>query len=246
MKAAAHIENLDRQGTGLADAASMAGLDAAVPTCPGWQIRDLLRHTGAVHRWATAFLVEGHTSVRPLPEGPAPDVTDPALLSWFRDGHAALVGALRAAPADLDCWTFLRGSASPVEFWARRQAHETTIHRVDAEYARGGHADGISPELAADGIDELLAGFHGRRSSAVRTDAPRVLRVRTQDTGEVWTVRLSDGPPVTARDASGRADCELSGPAVDMYLALWNRLPFPAVRGDAALARLWRERSGIA
>ncbi|WP_435839745.1 maleylpyruvate isomerase N-terminal domain-containing protein, partial [Streptomyces anulatus] len=31
-------------------------------TCPGWQIRHLLRHTGMVHRWAAALVAEGHTT----------------------------------------------------------------------------------------------------------------------------------------------------------------------------------------
>ena len=40
-------------------------------------------------------------------------------------------------------------------------------------------------------------------------------------------------------------DCELAGPAAGLYLALWNRAPFPGVTGDASLATLWREKSAI-
>ena len=58
------------------------------------------------------------------------------------------------------------------------------------------------------GIDELLTCFHARRSSKVRTDTPRVLRFRTADTGDAWTMRLSAEAPVTTRDASGKADCD--------------------------------------
>jgi hypothetical protein len=61
----------------------------------------------------------------------------------------------------------------------------------------------------------------------------------------VWTVRLSSEPPVTTPGASGDAECELSGPAEQLYLALWNRAPLPSVTGDQALAELWRETSGI-
>jgi hypothetical protein len=50
---------------------------------------------------------------------------------------------------------------------------------------------------------------------------------------------------VTTRDDSGDADCELSGTAEELYLALWNRVPVPSVTGDRALAALWRERSAI-
>lgn len=145
----------------------------------------------------------------------------------------------------MECWHFFP-APSPLAFWARRQAHETTVHRVDAESARGGTPTEIAPDFAADGIDELLRGFHGRRKSRVRSEEPRVLRVRATDTdGAVWTVRLSQEPPAAERDGSGDADCELAGPAGQLYLALWNRAPFPSVTGDASLAALWRERSAI-
>src|SRR5207253_4063893 len=54
---------------------------------------------------------------------------DAALLAWFRDGHAALVGTLESAPPDLKCFTFLP-APSALAFWARRQAHETGIHQI--------------------------------------------------------------------------------------------------------------------
>src|SRR5947208_6121400 len=36
-----HIDALDEAGTQLATAAETAGLDAPVPTCPEWKVRDL-------------------------------------------------------------------------------------------------------------------------------------------------------------------------------------------------------------
>ncbi|MDI3404721.1 maleylpyruvate isomerase family mycothiol-dependent enzyme [Streptomyces cavernicola] len=243
MKTVEHVQVLDREGRLLAHAAEEAGPGAAVATCPGWQVRDLLRHTGMVHRWATAYVVEGHTS--PHPDGGLPDLDGTALLDWFRTGHATLVDALASAPADLDCWTFLP-APSPLAFWARRQAHETTVHRVDAESARSSSSHvAISPAFAVDGVDELLRGFHARQRSKVRTEKPAVLRVRGTDTGDVWTMRLSPDAPVTTRDEGGEADCELSGPAARVYLSLWNRLPAPRLTGDPGLARLWRETSGV-
>jgi len=129
-----YVGALRRQGELLADAAQRSGLATAVPSCPGWAVRDLLKHTGYVHRWATGFVAEGLT--RPggaseeeiLGQGPA----DAELPGWFREGHAALVRALGAADPGLHCWAFLP-APSPLAFWARRQAHETAIHRVDAE-----------------------------------------------------------------------------------------------------------------
>jgi uncharacterized protein (TIGR03083 family) len=243
METAEFVEILDREGRLLAVAAEQAGTDAKVPTCPDWQVKDLLRHTGMVHRWAAAFVAEGHTSYRP--DGGLPDLDGDELLAWFREGHQYLVGTLASAPPDVQCWHFLP-APSPLAFWARRQAHETTVHRIDAESARGGPQTEIAPGFAADGIDELLRGFHARAKSKVRSDEPRVLRVRATDAdGAVWTVRLSQEPPVAARDAAGDADCEVAGPVAQLYPALWNRLPFPSVTGDAAVAALWRERSAV-
>lgn len=248
METAEHIRTLDEEGRLLATAARKAGTDAEVPTCPEWRVRDLVRHTGTVHRWATALVAEGHDAPRPLGSGPELD-GDP-LLTWFEDGHRRLVDTLRDAPADLACWSFLP-APSPLAFWARRQAHETAVHRADAQSALGGELTEPTVEFAVDGIDELLLGFHARDRSRARTGTPRVLRVRATDTDAVWTVRLSSEPPVTARaEASqapeaGDADCEITGPASRLYLSLWNRLPLPTVTGDPALARLWRESSGI-
>ncbi|MET9913701.1 maleylpyruvate isomerase family mycothiol-dependent enzyme [Streptomyces sp. NPDC006476] len=243
METAEFVEILDREGLLLAAAAEAAGTDAKVPTCPDWQVRDLVRHTGMVHRWAAAFVAERHTSYHP--DGGLPDLDGDALLAWFREGHRYLVDTLASAPPGVECWHFLP-APSPLAFWARRQAHETTVHRLDAESARGGTPSGISAGFAADGIDELLCGFHARTRSKVRSDAPRVLRVRATDAdGAVWTVRLSQEPPVTVRGAEGAADCEVAGPAPRLYAALWNRQAFPEVSGDDSVAALWREKSAV-
>ncbi|MFE3032692.1 maleylpyruvate isomerase family mycothiol-dependent enzyme [Streptomyces canus] len=243
METAEFIRILDREGQLLAAAAEQAGPDAKVPTCPQWQVRDLLRHTGAVHRWATAFVAEELTEFRPFPDEPALDGEE--LLAWFRTGHRLLVDTLDSAAPDVRCWHFLP-APSPLAFWARRQAHETAVHRFDAEAARGGTPEEPGRDFAADGIDELLRGFHARTKSRVRSTEPRMLRVRASDTdGAVWTARLTEEPPATELGEEGDADCEVSGPAARLYLALWNRLPFPRVTGDASVAGLWREKSGV-
>ncbi|MFI6647070.1 maleylpyruvate isomerase family mycothiol-dependent enzyme [Streptomyces sp. NPDC050529] len=248
MKIAEHIHSLATEGRLLAEAAEEAGTGAPVPTCPGWQVRDLLRHTAMVHTWAAAFVTEGHTSY--VPDAGEPDLDGPALLDRFRAGHQLLVEALERAPQDLECWAFF-AAPSPLAFWARRQAHETTIHRVDAESARGGALSPVASAHAVDGIDELLQGFHARPKSRVRTDVPRTLRLRATDTDTVWNVRLSTEPPAAVRadepSVLPPVDCELSATAQELYLTLWNRRPLTAlaVTGDPDLARLWRERSSV-
>jgi len=50
METTEHLNRLREEGPRLAAAAGRAGLDAPVPTCPGWLVRDLLSHAGGVHR----------------------------------------------------------------------------------------------------------------------------------------------------------------------------------------------------
>ncbi|MEI7032314.1 maleylpyruvate isomerase family mycothiol-dependent enzyme [Streptomyces pratensis] len=251
MKTTDHILSLSEEGRLLAAAADRAGPGASVPTCPGWQIRHLLRHTGMVHRWAAAFITEGHTAYRPGDGEPSLDGAQ--LLDWFREGHRHLVRSLENAPWDLSCWAFLP-APSPLAFWSRRQLHETTVHRVDAESALGGPLTPLPADQAVDSIDELLTGFHARPKSKVRSRSPRTLRVRATDTQAAWTVHLSDEPPRTVRSAGPgsptgpeRVDCELSGTAEGLCLVLWNRLPLTAVtlRGDRSVARLWSDHSAV-
>jgi uncharacterized protein (TIGR03083 family) len=247
METAAFVDVLRREGVALVDAAEKAGLDADVPSCPGWRVRDLVAHQGRVHRWAAAFVAEGRKEIGPI-AGDAPG--DDSLTAWFREGHARLVGTLTAAPPDVDCAVFFLDAPSPLAFWARRQAHETTVHRVDAELALGDALSPVGPEFAADGVDEMLAGFHARPKSRVRSERPRTLRVRAVDVPEGpadWLVRLSQEPPAVEYGSEQPADCTLSGTASALYLALWNRGPYEAleVAGDESLVALWRHTGAI-
>jgi uncharacterized protein (TIGR03083 family) len=246
-----HISELDRDGRLLADAAERAGLGAAVPSCPGWQVRDLLRHTGYVHRWATRFVAEGLTQAVPRatePEilaGPPPDAD---LLTWFREGHAGLVTALADADPGLAAWAFLP-APSAREFWARRQAHETAVHRVDAEQAAGGTPTAVGTEFAADGVDELVMGFFGRDRGELSDDqlvgGRHPLLVRATDTGEEWRLELTeDGKLAATVRRGGSAESTLAGPAAGLYLVLWNRAEPAAsgvtVSGDKMVLTAWR------
>ena len=250
MEIAEHIGALRCHGELLADAAERAGLDAVVPPCPPWQVRDLLRHIGYIHRWAARHITErpgqvidGPTEAEILCAG-APDSE---LLAWFRAGHAALAETLAAADPALECATFM-AAPSPLAFWARRQAHETAIHRADAESAAGTTAE-YPPEFAADGIDELIMGFGRRRKyqPAAGANGGR-LRVLAADTGDAWSVDAHEGRLQPRRDAgddaADGAGCTVSGTASGVYMYLWNRADAPqagvTVTGDPGLLASWQ------
>jgi uncharacterized protein (TIGR03083 family) len=256
-----HIECLRHDGELLAVAAGRAGPGAPVPACPGWAVRDLLKHTGYVHRWATGYVAEQRTDMVETPAedemltlGPPDDV----LLDWFRDGHASLVRALAAADPDLKCWTFM-AAPSPLAFWARRQSHETAIHRLDTQQAaaeageRGPGpvpASGPGPvpaRLAADGVDELLTGFLPRAARRRSWQpSPGTLGVHADDGPDGtahWLVAMGPGQAEVTRGA-GPADCDITGPAADLYLLLWNRRDARDldVNGDASRLATLRDQ----
>jgi uncharacterized protein (TIGR03083 family) len=217
----AHIDALRAEGEQMVAAVAVADPDSPVPTCPQWAVRDLVRHTGAVHRWATGYVATGRTE--PSSAGLDEEPADSDLAVWLEQGCTDLVRALVDAPDDLQCWTFL-AAPSPRAMWARRQAHETAMHRVDAQLATGAPVTACAPAFAADGIDELLLLFAPRRSTKLRTDRPASLAVCCTDVDASWLLRLdADGVTATVGAAGVGADCTLRGTAGDLYLALWHR-----------------------
>ena len=125
--------------------------------------------------------------------------------------------------------------------WARRQAHETAVHRVDAQLAAGLPVTACTPAFAADGIDELLVLFVPRRSAKLRADPPASLAVRCTDVDASWLLRMDpDGvttTPMSSIEGDADAACAVSGTAGDLYLALWNRTGAEdlTVEGDRAV-----------
>lgn len=267
------IAALRDEGVLLARAAEQAGPDAAVPTCPGWQVRDLVRHVGNVHRWATGYVAGQQPEPAPAPAeeemiGSGPD-GDKDLFGWFLDGHARLVTALEEAGPGLICWTFLP-APSPLAFWARRQTHETAIHRVDAQLAAGlgagvdGHTGDFAHGVAVDGIDELIMGFGRRRSKrGLRSDPPCWLAVHARSgpgdpggDGEGsaghadWVIRMGTDEAAVARgqippdDVPDGTGCDLTGRAEALYLLLWNRAGTDGLqlRGDPRALAVWQQQ----
>ena len=236
MDATALIAHLAAEGPRLAAAAGRAGWDTHVPATE-WNVRQLITHIGGVHRWATE-VVSGapreHVDAAHALVGVGPP--DAELVDWFRTGHENLVEALAAAPADLDAFTFLPAD-SPLEFWARRQAHETAIHRADAENAAGLAPD-FDAEFAQDGIAEVLTfghrrGFARDRAATIGLDA---------GDGPSWLITFGGEhtEAVRSEDLAG-TDVTVRGLSSDLYLWLWNRPSQAYADGDDEVAALWTE-----
>lgn len=237
-----HVEALRREGELLAEVADTTSLDVDVPSCPGWRLRDLVRHLCAVHAWAEVHVREQRAERMPAVERDAivdgcPQ-DDAELRGWFRTGHAALVDTLLAADPASCCYHFLTAPSGTV-FWARRQAHETAIHRADAESPTATFT-AYPAAFATDGIDELLYGFAARGDREVR-DPDRTLGVRATDADRTWLVGMSSDAMQVSDDPAD-ADCTVAGRASDLYLLLWNRLGRDAVEvaGDESVLDHWR------
>ena len=147
--------------------------------------------------------------------------------------------------------TFLKDAPAPREFWARRQAHETTIHMVDAQSALLGREPstdeaGISSAFAADGLDELLRGFFTRGKSKLFDGKPVVVVVAADDVERRWVLRVDERLSVDASDDDvDDADARLSGSAAALYLALWNRGDEIDVRGRPDVLDRWHETQRV-
>ena len=240
-----HLAAVEVSGGQLAGFARQAGLDARVPTCPAWTVAELVAHQAMVHRWATAH-VRGDEPDAVLTQTQVLE-TVPDLVRYYGEGLGHLIAALRDAPPDLEAMTFLKDAPAPREFWARRQAHETTIHMVDAQSALLGRVPstdeaGISSAFAADGLDELLRGFFTRGKSKLFDGKPFVAVVAPDDVDRRWVLRVDERLTVDAGDDDANdADARLSGSAAALYLALWNRGDEIDVRGRPDVLDRWHE-----
>src|SRR4051794_17231897 len=146
-----YVDLVAASGSRMIETVEGAGFDAEVVTCPTWDGRALIAHQAMVHRWAAAN-VRGEDASGVANQTEIRETVDD-LGTYFREGLDALVNALAAAPDDLQALVFLNDAPTAKRFWARRQAHETTIHMVDASSA----AFGRVPSAADVGVDTEVA-----------------------------------------------------------------------------------------
>ncbi|WP_446209636.1 maleylpyruvate isomerase family mycothiol-dependent enzyme [Micromonospora sp. IBSANI012] len=233
-----------------------ADLTVAVPSCPGWNVGQLVRHLGGGQRWA-AEIVRTRPSTPPSDShfrdlSPYAD-EDPAVVGpWLVEAAAELAGALRDAGPAARVWTPL-GEGSPA-FFARRFAHETLVHRADAALALDVDV-AVPPEVAVDALDEWMElgalpqmfDFYPHRRELLGPG--RTLHLHATDTpaelGAEWVVHLT-GDLIAWRRAHEKAAVAVRGPLTNLLLLVYGRLPVDTagveVIGDAKLLDFWLER----
>jgi uncharacterized protein (TIGR03083 family) len=236
LSTAEHIANLGSDGRRLGEVATQAPFDAPVPGCPGWDVEDLVRHIGDVHRWAETIVRERRTERLHL-DSKGPGGHD-ELLEWYWDGLAALMRSLSDASPDDIFWSWAP-APTPLAFWARRQAHETAIHRLDAEQACGCPTP-FAAAQAVDGIEEWLTIAPLRVK--VADGGGRTLHLSALDVS--WAILVEmDADGLRAMRSTTAGDCAVRGAASDLFALVMNRRDATGlqVRGDADVLRAWRE-----
>jgi hypothetical protein len=231
--------------------------DAAVPTCPGWVVRDLTQHlAGGFGGWycfniatpATAWSSEGLLAGFPDLEG----LDHEARVAVFGDGVEEFIRLCTTLDLDHPSWSF--GSTEPARWWIRRAAVELTAHLIDAAAVHG-RSSSTTPDRLSEAVDEytgLWARLDDLRATMVglqRQPPPPPIDVPTapaalvaSDTGREWALRRGDdGRAVVAeRDIDG-IDHVATGSSRDLVAWLFGRpLETPLhIDGDPSVIADW-------
>jgi hypothetical protein len=121
-------------------------------------------------------------------------------------------------------------------------AHETAIHRRDAEEAAG-TPGGFDAALAVDGIDEQLGVFVPMAfKHADFGGSGQNIHLHSTDTGDGWLITVHANATDWRRGHDENADVTARASASDLYLLVWTRLPANQVdvAGDRDLLIRWQ------
>lgn len=228
-----YLDSLRDDAAAFAAAARKAGLQASVPSCPGWDVEKLVRHTGRVFTSCAAVVrAREQIAFDGLPDMPKGE----GCIEAFEERAAALVDALSDLPQDFPIWNWFGIDPAIPGFYHRRMAQEIAVHRYDSELAAGAPSP-LDAALAVDGVDEFMTLMLGTDHEA---DLGGSLHVHATDADCEWVLR-SEGGVLVATQGHEKADVAVRGTASDLDLFLWNRKPASEldVVGDAAVAANW-------
>jgi uncharacterized protein (TIGR03083 family) len=215
--------------------AAAPSLDAPVPTCPEWSVRDLARHLGVQHRSWGITVATGPSDERPAEAVAARAETAPPdreeLLAWSAESTKRMLDALREAGPERGCWTAWGDtqSLSTAGGVARHQVQEVAVHTYDAQVAVG-TAQPLPDDVALDGVEEFIFSCNtgpyrwpfGDNTIEYRAAEGRSWRLSLSTDG-IWATRLTQPSPTPA-------DVTASASAGDLILCFYGRLPLDVLR----------------
>lgn len=240
MEAQDYQRHLRADGEAL-EAAARQAPDAAIASCPGWDMTALVGHVGRVYGWVEHLVATRATQYQKRPTPPSEGFD--ATVAWYHEGLDRLLRTLAETDPAEAVWNWADQAPGPARFWSRRMAQETAVHRWDAQ-AAAATPEPIDRELAVDGIDEYL-GFVGgwlARKPIERLDGSLHLHA-TDGEGE-WSLYLRPDGLEHIREHI-KADAAIRGPVSDLLLWLLNRVPADSARfqvfGKTELIDAWRQ-----
>jgi uncharacterized protein (TIGR03083 family) len=221
-----------------------------VPSCPDWTVGELARHLGSVYRRVrlnagTAGVDENWGPVVIPDEAPAADSEQ--VVDWFAGEFAQVSAFLEALDPDEPTWNWAPQSRVAA-FWHRRMAHETAVHRWDAQVATR-LPEPLESKLAADTVAEALDTFLPAGRRRPHADVAGIVHLSASDVGQDWTIRMRGDGIVALLDTDTLFDDDAhparaaaTGTASDLALAIWGRVSFDVVDavGDEALLEALR------
>ncbi|GAB3797330.1 maleylpyruvate isomerase family mycothiol-dependent enzyme [Micromonospora zhanjiangensis] len=235
------IGALRAEGPAFQAAAAEAPADTPVLSCPDWTINDLVLHLASIYRWVSGHVTDGSTQA-PAPREKSPE--PPAgltAMAWWRQEFDGLLSRLDGLDPEAPAWNWAP-QPKKAAFWHRRMAHETAVHRWDAQMATGVGGP-IEAKLAADGVSEVLDSWLPAGRRANRRDWRGVVQLAATDAEQEWYLRLR-GEGVALLDTGTILDTDdhharvyAAGTASDLLLALYGRVDFDVldVAGEVSL-----------
>jgi uncharacterized protein (TIGR03083 family) len=238
---------LENEVARFANVMSTMSRDEEVASCPGWNVVDLAEHLSMVHRWAEELV--RRRSPQRISRMASVENRDDVSPKWIEEGGRRLVATLRDADPNDEMWAW--GRDQHVQFWSRRQLHETLVHRMDLELAAQ-LVPTSEPAIALDAIDEYLSNIE-----KVATNSPdlsqlrgngETLLFRPHDSPVKWSITFDGEGFRVSRDET-HFDAELAGSPVDLLLAILRRRGVDegevAVKGDRTLVDFWLAHSAF-
>lgn len=246
---------IDERSTAFRAAVAAApGLDAQVPTCPGWTLFDLVKHLGGGDRFWAAIVGAGPADAPPAEAAAARAALEvprerEVLLVWLAASTQLLLSALREAGPDAGCWAWWSALQTPRTSGgvARHRVQESAVHTYDAQLAAGAPQP-LPTEVALDGVEEFL--FTCVATPSAWPHKPTAFDFHTTE-GRSWRLTVDgDGarstripaPTAATGEDSDAPGASIHGTASELVLYLYDRIPADSlhVDGDAGLLDLLR------
>jgi uncharacterized protein (TIGR03083 family) len=227
--------------------ATADSLDRPVPPCPDWSLLDLIHHLGNVYHFVAEHVARGEVGPPPRPAPELPPADEAA--AWWDTRYTELLALLDGLDPALPAWNWAPQPKKAV-FWHRRMAHETAIHRWDAQSAVG-LPEPVEAKLAADGITEVLDTWlpAGRRLGP--TDRKGIVALHATDAATTWYVRLRgegiallDTDTLLDDDAHQHERAVATATSSDLLLALYGRIAFDVLELSGEVGLLPALRTG--